>query len=310
MNREPRGAIILEVSYNGKICNQYIGIYQGQGENSASTLVRPWGQRLAMELMSSSRFEEVKLSQEETAEAVRILDEGRRIPLGGITDISGLVKRTRVGSLLDPEEFKAIQDAISGMLDLKAFLKEVRETAPALVRYGDELYDFSRLSKQLSSVLDEKGNIKDTASVKLSGLRTGILVARNRVKDKLSDLLHDPNNQKYFQDALVTMREDRYVIPIKQEYRLNFPGIVHDQSSSGATLFIEPMAVVNLNNDIKKYILEEKGGSGTHPANVDKPCRAEADHILESLAVVAQVDLISAKALCRGAWGAATHDGL
>ena len=120
------------------------------------------------------------------------------------------------------------------------------------MRYGDELYDFSRLSKQLSSVLDEKGNIKDTASVKLSGLRTGILVARNRVKDKLSDLLHDPNNQKYFQDALVTMREDRYVIPIKQEYRLNFPGIVHDQSSSGATLFIEPMAVVNLNNDIKK----------------------------------------------------------
>lgn len=114
------------------------------------------GQRLAMELMSSSRFEEVKLSQEETAEAVRILDEGRRIPLGGITDISGLVKRTRVGSLLDPEEFKAIQDAISGMLDLKAFLKEVSETAPALVRYSDELHDFSRLSKQLSSVLDEK----------------------------------------------------------------------------------------------------------------------------------------------------------
>lgn len=262
------------------------------------------GQRLAMELMSSSRFEEVKLSQEETAEAVRILDEGRRIPLGGITDISGLVKRTRVGSLLDPEEFKAIQDAISGMLDLKAFLKEVRETAPALVRYGDELYDFSRLSKQLSSVLDEKGNIKDTASLKLSGLRTGILVARNRVKDKLSDLLHDPNNQKYFQDALVTMREDRYVIPIKQEYRLNFPGIVHDQSSSGATLFIEPMAVVNLNNDIKKYILEEKAEVERILRTLTIHVGAEADHILESLAVVAQVDLISAKALYAEALGA------
>lgn len=262
------------------------------------------GQRLAMELMSSSRFEEVKLSQEETAEAVRILDEGRRIPLGGITDISGLVKRTRVGSLLDPEEFKAIQDAISGMLDLKAFLKEVSETAPALVRYSDELHDFSRLSKQLSSVLDEKGNIKDTASVKLSGLRTGILVARNRVKDKLSDLLHDPNNQKYFQDALVTMREDRYVIPIKQEYRLNFPGIVHDQSSSGATLFIEPMAVVNLNNDIKKYVLEEKAEVERILRTLTSHVGAEADHILESLAVVAQVDLISAKALYAEALGA------
>ena len=172
------------------------------------------------------------------------------------------------------------------------------------MRYGDELYDFSRLSKQLSSVLDEKGNIKDTASVKLSGLRTGILVARNRVKDKLSDLLHDPNNQKYFQDALVTMREDRYVIPIKQEYRLNFPGIVHDQSSSGATLFIEPMAVVNLNNDIKKYILEEKAEVERILRTLTSHVGAEADHILESLAVVAQVDLISAKALYAEALGA------
>ena len=115
------------------------------------------------------------------------------------------------------------------------------------------------------------------------GPRTGILVARNRVKDKLSDLLHDPNNQKYFQDALVTMREDRYVIPIKQEYRLNFPGIVHDQSSSGATLFIEPMAVVNLNNDIKKYILEEKAEVERILRTLTSHVGAEADIILVEL---------------------------
>lgn len=78
------------------------------------------------------------------------------------------------------------------------------------------------------------------------------------MREQLEKVLHDPNNQKYFQDALVTMRGDRYVIPIKQEYKLNFPGVVHDQSGSGATLFIEPMAVVNLNNDIKKYMAEEK----------------------------------------------------
>ncbi len=254
------------------------------------------GQKLALELQSSSEFEVVKRMQEETAEALRIFDEGKRIPLGGITDISSCVKRARVGSVLDPEEFKAVHEAIAGMKDLKDFLLEERENAPVLASYAEDLADFTRLAKQLSSVLDEKGNIKDTASVKLSGLRTGILVAKNRVKDKLTDLLHDPNNQKYFQDALVTMREDRYVIPIKQEYRLNFPGIVHDQSSSGATLFIEPMAVVNLNNDIKKYLLEER-------AEVERILRAltghvgsESGNILESLDVAAEIDLIAAKA--------------
>ena len=104
---------------------------------------------------------------------------------------------------------------------------------------------------------DEHGEIKDNASPKLGGLRTAIQIAKNRVKEKLDSILHDPNNQKYFMDNIVTMRGDRYVIPVKQEYKMNFPGIVHDQSGTGATLFIEPLAVVNLNNDIKRYVAEE-----------------------------------------------------
>ena len=254
------------------------------------------GRKLALDLVSSSRFEQVKLAQEETAEAVQLLDEGKRLPLGGMTDISPLVKRTQVGSILEPEDFKAIGDTIDGLRHLKQFLLEDTENAPALRDYGPQLGDFSRLSKQLSSALDEKGNIKDNASVKLQGLRTGILAAKNRVKDKLNSLLHDPNNQKYFQDALVTMREDRYVIPIKQEYRLNFPGVVHDQSASGATLFVEPMAVVNLNNDIKKYRLEEQAEVERILRTLTGHVGSEAENILSSLDIAAQVDLIGAKA--------------
>lgn len=254
------------------------------------------GRKLALDLVSSSRFEQVKLAQEETAEAVQLLDEGKRLPLGGMTDISPLVKRTRVGSILEPEDFKAIGDTIDGLRHLKQFLLEDTENAPALRDYGPQLGDFTRLSKQLSSALDEKGNIKDNASVKLQGLRTGILAAKNRVKDKLNSLLHDPNNQKYFQDALVTMREDRYVIPIKQEYRLNFPGVVHDQSASGATLFVEPMAVVNLNNDIKKYRLEEQAEVERILRTLTGHVGSEAENILSSLDIAAQVDLIGAKA--------------
>ncbi|MCH4095843.1 MAG: endonuclease MutS2 [Acidaminococcus provencensis] len=254
------------------------------------------GRKLALELQSSSSFEKVKLAQEETAEALRLLEEGQRLPLGGMSDITAMVKRTRVGSILEPEEFKAINDTIEGLQHLKKFLVELEDDYAALRTYGPELGDFSRLMKQLNSALDEKGDIKDNASVKLAGLRTGILVAKNRVKDKLNAILHDPNNQKYFQDALVTMREERYVIPIKQEYRLNFPGVVHDQSSTGATLFIEPMAVVNLNNDIKKYHLEEQAEVERILRNLTSHVGAEADNILSSLDVAAKVDLISAKA--------------
>ena len=254
------------------------------------------GQALALDMQSSSRFDQVKQAQEETAEALQLLDEGKRLPLGGMSDISALVKRARVGSILEPEDFKAIGDTIDGLRHLKQFLTEETEETPALQVYGPELADFSRLGKQLNSVLDEKGNIKDTASTKLAGLRTGILTAKNRVKDKLTAILHDPNNQKYFQDALVTMREDRYVIPIKQEYRLNFPGVVHDQSSTGATLFIEPMAVVNLNNDIKKYILAEQAEVERILRTLTGNVGAEADNILSSLSVAAKIDLIGAKA--------------
>lgn len=254
------------------------------------------GHNLALELQSSSRFDQVKQAQEETAEALQLLDEGKRLPLGGMSDISPLVKRARVGSVLEPEEFKAIGDTIDGLRHLKQFLTEETEETPALQVYGPELADFSRLGKQLNSVLDEKGEVKDTASTKLAGLRTGILTAKNRVKDKLNSILHDPMNQKYFQDALVTMREERYVIPIKQEYRLNFPGVVHDQSATGATLFIEPMAVVNLNNDIKKYVLAEQAEVERILRTLTGNVGAEADNILSSLQIAAQIDLIGAKA--------------
>lgn len=254
------------------------------------------GHQLALDMQSYNRFEQVKQAQEETAEALQLLDEGRRLPLGGMSDISPLVKRARVGSVLEPEDFKAIGDTIDGLRHLKQFLMEETEETPALQAYGPLLADFSRLGKQLNSVLDEKGEVKDTASTKLAGLRTGILTAKNRVKDKLNSILHDPMNQKYFQDALVTMREERYVIPIKQEYRLNFPGVVHDQSATGATLFIEPMAVVNLNNDIKKYILAEQAEVERILRTLTANVGAEADNILSSLDVAGQIDLIGAKA--------------
>lgn len=209
-------------------------------------------------LQIESEFQKVKRLQEETAEALRIIDEGRRFPFGGAYNIVGDVKRAEIGSVLEPEALLHIMTTAQAIRAMKAFLEDYAELAPALNEYGSSLQQFARLEKQIDSAIDEHGEIKDSASPKLNGLRTGIQIAKNRVKEKLDSLLHDPNNQKYFQETLVTMRGDRYVIPVKQEYKMNFPGIVHDQSGTGATLFIEPLAVVNLNNDIKRYVAEER----------------------------------------------------
>ncbi|MBR4958978.1 MAG: endonuclease MutS2, partial [Phascolarctobacterium sp.] len=243
-----------------------------------------------------SEFAKVKRLQEETAEALRIMDEGKRFPFGGAYNIVSEVKRAELGSTLDPEELLHVQTTVAAIRQMKFFLQDEAEIAPVLSEYANGLGIFTKLEKQITNAIDDHGEIKDSASTKLGGLRTAIQIAKNRIKEKLDSLLHDPSNQKYFQENLVTMRGDRYVIPVKMEYKMNFPGIVHDQSGTGATLFIEPMAVVNLNNDMKRYMAEEKEEMERILRQLTANVGAEAAGILASLDILTDLDVICARA--------------
>ena len=243
-----------------------------------------------------SEFAKVKRLQEETAEALRIMDEGKRFPFGGAYNIVSEVKRAELGSTLDPEELLHIQTTASAIRQMKFFLQDEAEIAPVLSEYANGLGIFTKLEKQITNAIDDHGEIKDSASTKLGGLRTAIQISKNRVKEKLDSLLHDPSNQKYFQENLVTMRGDRYVIPVKMEYKMNFPGIVHDQSGTGATLFIEPIAVVNLNNDIKRYMAEEKEEMERILRQLTANVGVEAPALLASLDIFTDLDVICARA--------------
>ncbi|MBQ7883252.1 MAG: endonuclease MutS2 [Phascolarctobacterium sp.] len=243
-----------------------------------------------------SEFATVKRLQEETAEALRIMDEGKRFPFGGAYNIVSEVKRAELGSTLDPEELLHVQTTAAAIRQMKFFLQDEAEIAPVLSEYANGLNIFTKLEKQIANAIDDHGEIKDSASTKLGGLRTAIQIAKNRVKEKLDSLLHDPGNQKYFQENLVTMRGDRYVIPVKMEYKMNFPGIVHDQSGTGATLFIEPIAVVNLNNDIKRYIAEEKEEVERILRQLTANVGSEAAALLGSLDILTDLDVICARA--------------
>lgn len=243
-----------------------------------------------------SEFATVKRLQEETAEALRIMDEGKRFPFGGAYNIVSEVKRAELGSTLDPEELLHVQTTAAAIRQMKFFLQDEAEIAPVLSEYANGLNIFTKLEKQIANAIDDHGEIKDSASTKLGGLRTAIQIAKNRVKEKLDSLLHDPGNQKYFQENLVTMRGDRYVIPVKMEYKMNFPGIVHDQSGTGATLFIEPIAVVNLNNDIKRYMAEEKEEVERILRQLTVNVGSEAPALLGSLDILTDLDVICARA--------------
>jgi len=191
-------------------------IKEALGEQTATSL----GRALAMELKSSTVFGEVKLLQEETAQMMHIQSEGKRLPLGGASDISPALKRAKVGAALDLESLMAVGNTAAAMRQVKGFLRGRKEVAPNLAEYGLSWETFPGWKNKSIATIDEKGEIKDTASTKLASLRTGIFSSKKRVKERLDSILQDPINQKYFQDKIVTMREDRYVIPVKQELQI------------------------------------------------------------------------------------------
>lgn len=254
------------------------------------------GKQKALNLRSENEFGKVKVLLTETDEALRLLDEGKRFPFGGASDISAALKLAQLGGVLDAESLMLVGSTAGAIRQLKTFLQSENMLAPTLAEYAANMQIFAKLEKQLENAISEKGEIKDSASTKLAGLRTAILIAKERVKEKLDSILHSPDYQKCFQEQLVTMRGDRYVIPIKQEYKFNFPGVVHDQSGSGATLFIEPMVVVNLNNDIKKYMAQEKEEVERILRQLSNLVGSESGSLQKSLEVVTTLDLICAKA--------------
>ena len=237
----------------------------------------------------------VEKLQQETAEMQSLLDEGRRLPFGGCVDIVAALKKAEIGSVLEPEDLLHVASTLSAINAMKEFLETEKTLMPSLAEYGERLEFFTKLEKQIFAIVDEHGEIKDSASPKLSNLRNSIGSSKNRVKQILDDLLHDSSNQKYFQENIVTMRGDRYVIPVKQEYKMNFPGVIHDQSSTGATLFIEPLSVVNLNNDIKRYLMEEREEVERILRQITANIGQEVPKIRISLAIMTELDVISAR---------------
>ena len=271
---------------------EYHKIIEKLTERAGSIL----GKELAQDLLPTADFYEVEETLAETAEGSRVLQIAPNVPLGGMRDIRGLLKKAQLGAILDAHELLDCVSALYAMRQVKRFFKEVEIEIPKLHNLAKSIEILGQLENQINTIIDEHGNIRDDASVELGRIRREIRQSQNRIKERLDSILRSTEYQKYFQDVLVTMRGDRYVIPIKQEYRQFFPGIVHDQSSSGATLFIEPMTIVNLNNDIKQLLVAEKHELERILKSVTVQIAKQADVLLSNCDIFAKIDFIFAKA--------------
>ena len=266
------------------------------------------GQRLVEELRPGTNPERVRLMLGQTTEARRAWEEAGRLPLGGLHDIAGEVERARIGGVLPPEDLLRVCSTVAGGRKLREYFHERRDRYPAIWDIAGGCGSFRPLETEFERCLGPAGEVLDNASPDLRRLRNLLRTLQNRIRDKLESLIRGSEYQKYLQEALVTLRNERYVIPVKQEYKVLFPGIVHDQSASGATVFIEPMAVVEFNNQLRETEAEEREEIQRILRRLSGMVGAEAEAIRRTLTALSELDLILAKGRLSLAMGGSEPD--
>ena len=254
----------------------------------------------ARDLGPSADPEQVAYLLGVTAEAVDLLTFFPDISIGGARDIRELVARAAKGGRLLPTELLLVQDMIGAGRNLRrSFLRipDVETRFPSLFEFVEHVAEAPDLETDIGRTVGARGDVLDTASEALGRIRREIRVAHSRLMERLNNLMAGGRYGSAVQDAIITMRDGRYVIPIKAESRGQVPGVVHDTSASGQTLFIEPMDVVELNNRWREQQAAEQHEIGRILDAISARIGAKAEPLATSVEAVAAIDLAMAKAL-------------
>lgn len=251
---------------------------------------------LAMELEPLTNGVDIKTALDETVEALRSWQQEIEQPLGGTRDIRDACSKSRKEIVLTHDELWDIYTTIGAYKRMYQFFTTKYATYPLLSLWIQDMPHHDGLERKFERVFDKKGNLLDSASPKLQNLRATIGRTKDRIKNDIQSILHDPDNQKYFQEALVTQRNNRYVIPVKQEYRYAFEGLIHDRSSTGATLYIEPMRLVNLNNDLQEAMMAEEEEVRRIYKELSLAVRKDSNSLMDACERVSHVEFVYGKA--------------
>lgn len=262
-------------------------------QEQTSTIV---GKNIVNDMKPSTNLTYIETMQEETDEAVHILRLNKSIPLAHVTDVSNEIERSQIGSMLDPDSCLAIAQMIYVGRNIKSFIEHLEEveTFPHLQAIVSDLFSLRHLEKEIKEKIDEHGEFVDSASTALRSIRSAIRSYETTVRDRLQHITR--TKSKMLSDSIITIRNNRYVLPVKHEYRSAIGGIVHDQSTSGQTLFMEPRAVIQINNSLQQEFIKEKQEIERILQDLTKKVATHATELMNNLKVIAHIDLINARA--------------
>ena len=255
------------------------------------------GKHLCRTLEPSTDLEVIRTMQVQTRDALTRLFQKGGISFGNVKDIRGSLKRLEIGSSLGILEILAVCNLLENTSRVKAYSRRDRADTPedSLDHMFEGLSPLTPLSTEIRRCILSEDEISDDASPNLRQIRRSMKVTNDRIHSQLSGLVNG-GARTYLQDAVITMRNGRYCVPVKAEYKGQVPGMIHDQSSTGSTLFIEPMSVVKLNNDMRELELQEQKEIEVILADLSVQIAAEREAISLNLEIMVQLDFIFARA--------------
>ena len=261
-------------------------------------IVTKLGEEHLAQLTPLNDYDKIEESLIETKDAFDVLRLRGGIPIPVLENIKPHMKRIEIGAMLNGLELAQVGRVLRTVTELQRFFDDLKEFEIELARlyeWSEKMIALPELAKTIRMSIDEDGRVTDEASSELKGIRQSIRRSEQGVKDQLDGILRG-SASKYLSDSIVTMRNDRYVIPVKSEYRSQFGGVVHDQSASGQTVFVEPRQVVELNNKLRQHQIAERKEIERILAVLSNELEPFRHDILQNAYVLGKLDFVNAKA--------------
>ena len=257
--------------------------------------VCPESKKAVAALKPSSDFAEVSDMQKKTAAASSMTAMFGHIPIAPVRSVKQSVKRTEIGGVLSLKELMNIGSVLRVSRQVVSYISKT-DKLELISLYAKRFSVDNRLCNDITDAIIGEDTVSDSASPQLSAIRRKKMNLNNKIKDTLNSMIHSPVYTKYLQEPIVTMRGDRYVLPVKNECRNSVPGILHDSSATGATVFIEPSAVVQINNQLRDASIEEEREIERILADFSARVCEEADNIMGNYDAIVELDILFAKA--------------
>lgn len=261
----------------------------------AAEAVSEMAKEMTEQMKPSIAAAEIKRLLAETSEAVSVICKKSSLPLNHIYNIKNAIIAAQKGGFLNAGQLLEILYNLQTARKVFYFMKNDVSDIPIISALSDGIAIQKKLEEEIERCIISENEISDNASPLLKDIRRSIAKQNEALRNKLNNMLNSTENRSLLQDAIFTIRGGRYVLPVKQEHKNKFPGIVHDQSSTGATLFIEPAAIVNLNNELKELHLREKAEIERILAELSAKVSEAAESILINQEILIRLDFIFAK---------------